>query len=578
MHKTLCILLTLALLVTLLAGCSGGAPTVTTASTTSASTTTAADQATTATSATSAVSATTTAAPELVTHNLSMLARTTDKFEKREDQPAWKALEELMAAKNIEMEFELIASDQYYLVVQTRLAASMDLPDLICTGGRAAEGMTEEQSVQLGRQGVLRDYREILPYSDGTFESQVNKYFPLLWRVIEQDDGAIFYIYQTDTTLIDGETYETDPITKGIRYRRDWAEKLGIAEPTNAAEFADMVTAFREQDANGNGAEDEVMWMNLWHFNNGISNWFGLGIQYSVNDFFTGNKTLDGPNEVDSNWYRPGIQDYIRYMNNLVEKGVLNPENINASGATWTELETSNKISARYDYLTPTLPNIPDAPDAEYEILGALPAVDGITSLGLSQPVNQIGYTFCVTKACDDLPGVAAFLDVLWSDEAMLLTQYGIEDLSYEYDEQGHLVNLNDGMSNDDTFAQKRCAGRYIWQQVAFPRPFLQFKYTDITYSDSRLQTFYNRLASIAEYTNYTLVGYYYAPSTDAQTDWQTKNEVALETYEQELLTNLILGNWSLDDWDSYIATLKKLGLDECVEMYRDKSNRFFGK
>ena len=48
-----------------------------------------------------------------------------------------------------------------------------------------------------------------------------------------------------------------------------------------------------------------------------------------------------------------------------------------------------------------------------------------------------------------------------------------------------------------------------------------------------------------------------------------------LETYSKELATQLILGQASLDDWDSYMAELKDLGLDEILEIENDQLARF---
>ena len=39
-------------------------------------------------------------------------------------------------------------------------------------------------------------------------------------------------------------------------------------------------------------------------------------------------------------------------------------------------------------------------------------------------------------------------------------------------------------------------------------------------------------------------------------------------------LTKLILGQKSLDDWDSYMDDLKRLGLDELIEIYQGRYDR----
>jgi hypothetical protein len=47
-----------------------------------------------------------------------------------------------------------------------------------------------------------------------------------------------------------------------------------------------------------------------------------------------------------------------------------------------------------------------------------------------------------------------------------------------------------------------------------------------------------------------------------------------LDTYTSELITALIMGEKSLDNWDSYIADLKRLGLDEIIAICQARLDR----
>ncbi|CAM4057158.1 sugar ABC transporter substrate-binding protein [Lederbergia lenta] len=61
-------------------------------------------------------------------------------------------------------------------------------------------------------------------------------------------------------TAVDGKIYtlyQGRPLSRqGLIYRKDWAEKLGISEPTNIEEFYEMARAFTEDDPDGNGKKD----------------------------------------------------------------------------------------------------------------------------------------------------------------------------------------------------------------------------------------------------------------------------------------------------------------------------------
>ncbi len=56
-------------------------------------------------------------------------------FADREKLSAWKEFKRVADEKGLAFEFELIETMQYEVVSQTRLAATLDLPDIVSTGG-----------------------------------------------------------------------------------------------------------------------------------------------------------------------------------------------------------------------------------------------------------------------------------------------------------------------------------------------------------------------------------------------------------------------------------------------------------
>ena len=64
------------------------------------------------------------------------------------------------------------------------------------------------------------------------------------------------------------------------------------------------------------------------------------------------------------------------------------------------------------------------------------------------------------------------------------------------------------------------------------------------------------------------------AVATQEETKRTSEILTDLDTYSQELLTKLILGQKSLDDWDSYMDDLKRLGLDELNGNYQGRYDR----
>ena len=120
-------------------------------------------------------------------------------------------------------------------------------------------------------------------------------------------------------TSVQAQTYEDKPAPtcRVINIRKDWLEKLGLEAPETAEEFVSVMKAFQENDMNGNGAADEIVTVDTSgdFFMTGIAQWFGVGNYLTSVDVKN--------NKIVSPWYQDGIKDYLKYMNRLVEEGLM---------------------------------------------------------------------------------------------------------------------------------------------------------------------------------------------------------------------------------------------------------------
>lgn len=64
------------------------------------------------------------------------------------------------------------------------------------------------------------------------------------------------------------------------------------------------------------------------------------------------------------------------------------------------------------------------------------------------------------------------------------------------------------------------------------------------------------------------------AVATVEEIDEVNEFNTDLETRSEEIMTNLVMGTYSLDDWDTYINDLKLLGLDRLIEIYQNPYDR----
>ena len=134
------------------------------------------------------------------------------------------------------------------------LSSGSDLPDVISTS------LSFEQVILYGAQGLFIPLNDLIEeYGHGIHK--VSKLEPNARNVITAPDGNIYALpYYNDC-------YH-------CRYAQrawinvDWLQRLGLEMPETTEELVDVLRAFKENDANGNGKDDEIPLLsqaNSWH-------------------------------------------------------------------------------------------------------------------------------------------------------------------------------------------------------------------------------------------------------------------------------------------------------------------------
>ena len=104
--------------------------------------------------------------------------------------------------------------------------------------------------------------------------------------------------------------------------------------------------------------------------------------------------------------------------------------------------------------------------------------------------------------------------------------------------------------------------------------------------ADRRIEIAEVEKAGYGEKVDYSVKGFTYeytiphetqanlAVKTEDQMKKLAEIETDLKTYSEELLLKLVLGQKSLDDWDTYMSDLKRLGLDDKIAIEQDCYDR----
>lgn len=481
------------------------------------------------------------------------------KFEDREKYPVWKEVDKLLDEAGLELDYEMVPSEQYNVVIKTRMASGSNLPDIV-----NISALDNTTVLNLAKQGVLLDLNPLIEkYSNGNIKKMYDQEIPYARKTTTSPDGNMYWFSNLHNKTYKGT--QPAPVSLTMLLRKDWLEKLNLQVPANAEEYLQTLKTMREKDANGNGQQDEVLVYDPGSFSGAIAQWFGLGTDISAVD--VENKKVVSP------WYQDGIKDYFRYLQRLAKEGVLDTSLIGATGEQRQQKMTENKVASLTDYNLETYQEPTIKGGGEFLPLMPLPAAEGITPAAQLEPPFLVWQKYAITKDCKNVEAAIKFFDTIYSERYADLLYWGIEGQTYKKDENGAKVYINNG-SDEELAKTGQVNGNKLFGDTVFPR--VQFANLESELVSVPKHKADNELR-ILNYKPYfvNMNNNYLAIPDDQQLETKTKILTNLNTYSAELATKLALGQKSLDDWDQYIAELKKLGLDQLLEIDQQLLDRY---
>ena len=481
----------------------------------------------------------------------------------------WAKLEEELAKKGVKLELDLIEPDQFDTTIQT-MAASGELSNYDLVNITPLDDKTK---LNLVKQGQLQSVSDIWEqYSEGSYKdflaTEAGQFYEKRMRL---EDGKVYWITDFETMTYKGEE---SAWVLGFQIRQDWLDALNLEMPTTTDEVYEVLKAFQDQDVNGNGQADEEFLVNYSSFSTDIAQCFGLGIDITFVNSQNGNK-------VESPWYQENVKDYIQYMQKLYAAGLLKMEDSQSSSDM-----ANNKVAAVANWGTELWlePQITVPEGAAYPWFAPIrvQAVEGQTPLFRGSNKYNPGWTATAVPASSDKQqAIAKILDFLVTEESVHLTERGIEGVSYEMiDGKVHSIS-------DPTLENTDAVGMSLWCNGSiFPRYTLNNEISegmDDTIAYAETNGVKNNQSAKSDFTlscindpEHRLLhdenGY--AVPTAEEIDHTNEISTDLRTYSSELLTKLIMGEKSLEDWDSYIADLKELGLDDLIAINQARYDR----
>lgn len=482
----------------------------------------------------------------------------------------------LSETTNINFEFELIPLEGR-LEKLSLILASGDYPDIFMS-----VGMTD---ALISRYGVEEGM--FLPLNDlidqyGVETKRMYEQFPAAEGRMTQLDGNIYALPNIN------ECYHCTAANKFWINQR-WLDNLGLEQPTTIDEFYDVLVAFRDQDANGNGdPSDEIPFAgdydDGWNTNpeRFILNAFtyyplDLDITTSTQDYAFG-LYLDG-DEVTVPFYKDELKDGLKFMAKLSEEGLLYPGSFTQNLTQLTQLAESDTLGASAGgYIL--FAEVGGDAYRSYAPLLPIAGPDGYQS-SVSYPHDAIVNNYFVISAdCENPEAAFRVGDLLYTYDATIRSYYGVKGVDWDDpDPDEGLVGINGEPAMYKLITPWQEAepqNQHVVQMCLAYRDaaFRLGEPSDPTvdlYTGEGLETLLYQVT--ADYKPYTHDEMVLPPLkfTDAQNDEMSVMKAELNTAIKEGMTAFMTGSRDVDaEYDNWMAELESKGLSSLVEYYQN--------
>ncbi|WP_336779885.1 extracellular solute-binding protein [Paenibacillus illinoisensis] len=456
----------------------------------------------------------------------------------------------------IEVTYDWIVPDANYNDKMNVTLASGDLPDVL--------KVSAVQFEQLHEAGMLEDLTEVYD----KYASDLVKEF------MSAEDGAGLKPVTKDGKIYAMVSFPGSLDSSDMIWiRQDWLKKVGLEAPKSMQDVIQIAEAFTFEDPDGNGKDDTY----------GIA----LNKDLPINAFLLGYHGYletwikDASGQVVNGTIQPEVKEGLRELQNLYQKGVLDPEfgvkdfakmmedvNAGKSGMfflpQWAPFQVSSMIKKdqNVDWLPYPVQSIDDQP-------------------AKTQNHLSLGGIFAVRKGYEHPEALIKLLN--FQAEKMFGESAEKERADYLNGLTGlgfHNATVSNLPANKNVKAQDEVEQALKKGDISGLGLEAKLFYDDIMdYRNGNLDKWHmerifgpeSSQGVIKYYRDNDLIvmnEFIYAPTRTMNTKQATLDKLRAETF-----LKIIYGNLSIDEFDNFVANWKKLGGDQITQEVNEVIN-----
>lgn len=463
---------------------------------------------------------------------------------------------------NVAIDWDLVADSEVGTKISVVLASG-DLPEAFMVPW----GISQTQQMAYGAQGVflpINDYIE--PY--GPHMQKMLDEYPLMRDLITMPDGNIYAMPNTD------DFYE-GRLPHKLWIWQPWLDAVGMDVPTTTDEFAAILTAFAEDDPNGNGTADEIP------ISGNLAGNTATFVPFIMNSFvYAGgdNYTYLNDGQVEVAYVQSEWREGLAYMATLYDAGLIAPEAFTQDANGFRQTNAEETLVGAFTDLAPwrAFPEL--YANDRWTGWTPVPPLEGPTGMRVATySPYAIGWFdgLILTSEARYPEVIFRWGEGMYEEEVTLRKYYGRPDQEWRYAEPGE-VGIN---GKPAIWASLAASGgevdvptEHSWMHVGPHYRSADFRNGQVVAGGIEGHP----QASLYQYTVET--GTPYAQDVEKVVpplvfDESQATEVAgLQTsilnYVNEMIARFVTGDLDIStDWEDYLAEFEALNVDRYVEI-----------
>lgn len=457
----------------------------------------------------------------------------------------------------------------------TLKVAGDELPDMLIGCSMNVSDVNE-----WGGEGYFLDlsqYMDLMPNLKAYFDQ-----YPELEAYCTTSDGHIYGLPKLKVDM-------TDRLTRSF-INKQWLDNLGLSMPTSIDEYYDVLVAFKEQDANGNGDPDDEIPLLFTSDSGGYT-----ALEKTLLDaygIFTTDPNYvlqaDESGKVELANINDTYKEYLKFMHRLYAEGLMEQEAFTITG---DEITTKQQGDVYGSFGCGSAPFVMANKDISYDANWM--ALSGMSSelhpkreASIASPV-QNSILVAVNGNTEYPEALARFIDYFYTEEGMLSATKGYDGVTFDMVQDDLLgtevpeMRIPDGYTSGEEFRYKgailnealNLVEKNIDRQAMFEsdrevleKPEFVEKYG---WAARVIDAF--KSDDVTGVEAYPVVSY-----TSDEVEERGAVYKDITTYLKQARAQFITGELDLDkDWETYTNTLDQMNLGRLLEIEQAAYDRY---